>query len=399
MSDSYKIYASQDWVNEKVPEGAGSNQQLVTNADGNANWVERTHWTDIKEDYLLPECELVIETNMGRIFQPPTSQFEVDKTYTVRWNGVDYEVVAGTYMYPINETDSVECIALGNRVSVGEANTGEPFAIMIFTPELMAAMGGAYAGAIILDGSTAVTLSIKGGIETVHQLDSKYLPTTLRGQKQIVIEHPSKDIYNTTFPFEEAYAMDEAELQNSIVIKDYATNGGLLWSHSVVEVTKFSNFPVIRFSYVAYDDGGPYKVDNFINWHSDGSFAKDDYTSGARFNMTVQDGSGFTLGSDTVDYLQNKFVLAPMTSTTIGGAIQGTTLKMTNMTLDVADNIPQINSASVGQTIVVKTVDENGRPTEWEAVDIVTEDRVNELINNALSAMLNAGKLDEIILA
>jgi hypothetical protein len=32
--------------------------------------------------------------------------------------------------------------------------------------------------------------------------------------------------------------------------------------------------------------------------------------------------------------------------------------------------IPIPNTASVGQTVVVKAVDENGRPTEWEAVDL-----------------------------
>ena len=39
---------------------------------------------------------------------------------------------------------------------------------------------------------------------------------------------------------------------------------------------------------------------------------------------------------------------------------------------DVA--IPHVQSASVGQTVVVKAVDENGKPTEWEAVDMATYD-------------------------
>lgn len=40
----------------------------------------------------------------------------------------------------------------------------------------------------------------------------------------------------------------------------------------------------------------------------------------------------------------------------------------------VLDNIPVPVNASVGQIIVVKAVDENGRPTEWEAVDRVIVD-------------------------
>lgn len=392
MSDSYKIYASQDWVNEKVPEDAGNNQQLITDADGNAKWEERTHWSESHEEYLLSDYEITISQtdNMGYVLQPLTFQPEVGKTYTVKWNNTDYQIVAGTYMYQVNETESVKCVALGNRASIGEADTGEPFAILIYTPELAVTMN-MYAVALSLDGSTEVTLSIKGEIETVHQLDLKYLPTTLRGQKQIIINRSSDDVYSTTFPFEEAYAMDEAELQNSIIIKEKIGNAQV--TYSVTGVTKFDSFPIIRFSYVVYTDAGPYKEEIFISWistESEESFVKDDYTSGTRFNMTVREGSGFMIGTDTVDYLQNKFVLAPMTSTTIGGAIQGTTLKMTDKTLDVADNIPQINSAAVGQTIVVKAVDANGRPTEWEAVDIVTEDRVNELIAAALAAIPNA---------
>lgn len=35
----------------------------------------------------------------------------------------------------------------------------------------------------------------------------------------------------------------------------------------------------------------------------------------------------------------------------------------------IPDNVPVIQTATVGQTIAVKAVDENGKPTEWEAVD------------------------------
>ena len=38
----------------------------------------------------------------------------------------------------------------------------------------------------------------------------------------------------------------------------------------------------------------------------------------------------------------------------------------------IADKIPTPLTAQVGQTIVVKSVDENGKPTEWEAVDAWT---------------------------
>ena len=44
---------------------------------------------------------------------------------------------------------------------------------------------------------------------------------------------------------------------------------------------------------------------------------------------------------------------------------------------------------SVGQVIAVKAVDEKGKPTEWEAVDMPTDDHIKALINEALEAIAN----------
>ena len=51
--------------------------------------------------------------------------------------------------------------------------------------------------------------------------------------------------------------------------------------------------------------------------------------------------------------------------------------------------IPTPETASVGQTIVVKAVDENGRPTEWVTSDIPSDDHINDLINTALGVIEN----------
>lgn len=51
-----------------------------------------------------------------------------------------------------------------------------------------------------------------------------------------------------------------------------------------------------------------------------------------------------------------------------------------------------LTSASVGQIIKVKSVDNTGKPTEWEAVDIpsaVTDDHINSLIDAKLEAIKN----------
>ena len=46
-----------------------------------------------------------------------------------------------------------------------------------------------------------------------------------------------------------------------------------------------------------------------------------------------------------------------------------------------------LTSAAVGQIIKVKAIDESGKPTAWEAVDIpsaVTDDHINSLIDAKL---------------
>ena len=51
-----------------------------------------------------------------------------------------------------------------------------------------------------------------------------------------------------------------------------------------------------------------------------------------------------------------------------------------------------LTSASVGQTIKVKAVNESGKPTAWEAVDIpsaVTDEHINSLIDAKLGAIKN----------
>lgn len=54
-----------------------------------------------------------------------------------------------------------------------------------------------------------------------------------------------------------------------------------------------------------------------------------------------------------------------------------------------SNGINIVNTATVGQIMRVKSVDDNGVPTEWEAVDFPSDDHINSLINTALEAIKN----------
>lgn len=49
----------------------------------------------------------------------------------------------------------------------------------------------------------------------------------------------------------------------------------------------------------------------------------------------------------------------------------------------------EVTGASVGQIIVVKAVDDNGKPTEWETADLPTDEHINNLIATALGVIEN----------
>ena len=51
--------------------------------------------------------------------------------------------------------------------------------------------------------------------------------------------------------------------------------------------------------------------------------------------------------------------------------------------------IPIPTTAEVGQTIVVKAVDESGKPTEWECADLPSNDHINSLIDAKLGVIEN----------
>lgn len=96
---------------------------------------------------------------------------EVNKQYTVIWNGVAYITTA----IEVTEND-ITGVVLGDAYTasngaMGNSATGEPFCLVCYpTEEKIIAIVNA------LDGSTTVTLSIYQQNETIHTMDPKFLP-------------------------------------------------------------------------------------------------------------------------------------------------------------------------------------------------------------------------------
>jgi len=123
----------------------------------------------VGEGYVLPE-ETFFEED-GQFFSMTAVNMAAGETYLVNWNGVDYECVASAYV-----TEGVNVgVAVGNiGAATGDTGTGEPFVVIAASPEVSAETGGIGIMAMPLDGSTTVTVSIKG--KTIEPIDPKLLP-------------------------------------------------------------------------------------------------------------------------------------------------------------------------------------------------------------------------------
>lgn len=94
------------------------------------------------------------------------------KTYIVNWNGIEYECVG----QEVKENE-ITGFFIGNGANMGLSGNNEPFSIL-HTSMFLEMTGGEFNSMITFtDGDTHPnpTISIRGGNETVHKLDNKYL--------------------------------------------------------------------------------------------------------------------------------------------------------------------------------------------------------------------------------
>lgn len=134
------------------------------NDPSSPNHIEnRTHWETAEESQLLQATinDSIVEG------LPFTSFLEEDHTYTVIWDGVEYQC--------LSYDDGYGEICIGNR-SIAIVNgwefpetiqSDEPFFICTYAPDDW--------NVVVCEGGTH-TVEIHGMVTTVHKIDEKYLP-------------------------------------------------------------------------------------------------------------------------------------------------------------------------------------------------------------------------------
>ena len=183
---------------------------------------------------VLPITDITVPDGtdgMVPIMQPLGT--EVGSIYLIVWNNVGYICEAQAA-----EFQGVPVIAIGNLAALGGENTGEPFAIGEFPPEVAAQMGGTYGGIIPLDGSTSFSAGGyfigKNSSETILEdlpvvLDFSNGNQTLTAPdgylvKSAIIEKPA-----TLLPENILSGIDIAGVVGSAVAGGGATLGKKLW--------------------------------------------------------------------------------------------------------------------------------------------------------------------------
>lgn len=164
-----KVLATREYVNDMVGK--------INIPDGVKSWndLEDKPFGEVeKEGYILPETtiEIIPGQGTGYITDKPSATPIIGGTYTVNWNGAEYECVAQAY-----EDSGITGAILGNAgaVDAGEA-TEDPFVIILLSIDI----DGMWGLIAALDGSTAPTFSIFGRIQTVKRLDNKYIPENIK---------------------------------------------------------------------------------------------------------------------------------------------------------------------------------------------------------------------------
>lgn len=113
----------------------------------------------------LPATEAIVMNDSGDmgLTTPWTVEIETGKTYTVNYNGTDYECLA-IDMSAINPEAPAGTCVLGNvqamiEMEIEGNNPDAPF-VLIATSNALGAAGGAYAQVSPLDGAESVTIAV-----------------------------------------------------------------------------------------------------------------------------------------------------------------------------------------------------------------------------------------------
>ena len=202
-----------------LPEAAAPYQQLVSDKDGNTVWEERTHYAEYTEVVFMPYQEVQLTDDGMTYFIEPILDYDVEvgKTYTVKYNDVDYECISVEF-----PQEGIKGQMLGNTsIASDEPDiTKEPFLLVLINN---LDTDGIYGMLVDTEGvAKTVSIEVSGKHYTYKTLNENYLPDNIRNQaKKIKIQLREDMSGMADMSFKEAWEMDECQLQSAINVYSY----------------------------------------------------------------------------------------------------------------------------------------------------------------------------------
>ena len=185
--------------------------------------LNRTHWTENVENVLLPETTVqkMGEGNYYFIIEGVIVDIQIGEEYVVVWNGIDYVCTAKGYLEKGGSTTPY----IGDMSKLDEEceSTGEPFVVLFYSEGTIGNLN---------DNSIEATFEIKQIINVTHQLDEKYIPSTIARTEDVDAalllkadaDHNHDDVYETKEDAEAKLAESKAYTEEQISSHEHSWN-------------------------------------------------------------------------------------------------------------------------------------------------------------------------------
>ena len=421
------IKASQDYVDSKgLPDGQGANQQLVTDENGVTKWENKPFYEETARGELVISLEtstngyadaapanqkkltktgvyIVVVSDSERTetytcvsnnrmlgSSPPTFEeypfyffefaFQFDTINEFHWDNtvfkntpVKIEIYETTVtVHPLDAKFIPETIARTADVNAAVSALGTVlrFKGAVATVDLLPTEGNELGDVYyVTEGSSGYAwIQDADGTQRWEQLgpmiSGEFLPTGATAYQQLVTDGEGKAKWEDKLCYDgktviewdgvlDGHYVFSLDMQQLVHVSDEVINADDIVGGTVTALLAATNKMVS----VTITDSGEGTI----------SRLEDGYWGFGGLVCYIPT-DNYAMGSGIVERQGLYFVHAPE----MGGTTRSIEYTHVIHPLDpkfLPTTVPVIQSASVGQTVVVKAVDENGKPTEWEAVE------------------------------
>ena len=316
---------------KKYVDDSVANIPEQVNADWNQNdasapsYIEnRTHYTELKIIMEQTELDGFVSEEGAEGFMmcslPHALDISAGEEIDVVWDGETYNITAAS-------VDDSDIVLAGNAVLTGGEDSGEPFSIAL-SPSNSLTIFFAY------DSKTSHSIKIEG--LQVIQLPEKFIPDSIaRG-------------FNVNIGTGVDGELVADKTYDEILAAFTAGHNVTCTFHDGSELTQYK----VSTTYLGNE------IIEFVNVQSGGY-----QTSGCTVEVVHTTYGRIWLNSD------NNVSFSTLDGSLLPTPFPDDTNKFLCGDGTWSEPIPGLTTATVGQTIVVKSIDENGKPIEWEAVD------------------------------